>query len=391
VALLLHAGQHIVASLEVEGTVSLLLQGLTDIAQDLRLGSFHVGRRSIILVSISREEHLGDGVGALEVGCFVPHVYRLELELIAVVLIGKYAVVGHVREVLVAALSLAEALQGFVIESLDPQLIPHVDFVGVPNLLVSPRQALPVGRHVFVDLKVRLVQVQDTQAAKASLELSPKDSSKEKDSEHHETELGVGEAMEVQVVVVGELLVQAERERLSLVEEDLAVRQGPIPHQEHEDGCKLQESNSSLVQLMVIHRRLPEVVSQTEPLHQVQVEDSEQSNRDENRQEEPIHETDIHLNEDGGVLEVHQIFRACIQVDVLLLSHLLRLGYLLAAATVTDLVHLFEGPEDQEFNIRENGCYNHRLHQTRTYFYIPEHVDVRELPSERQQVEDGIR
>jgi len=104
--------------------------------------------------------------------------------------------------------------------------------------------------------------------------------------------------VEVQEFMRWQLLVQSSLEWLGFVVEDLSIGQCPIAKGKHEERSKLEQRESSSVEFVVEHRRLPVVVSQAESLYQVEVEDSTQRDSKKDREEESVHKADVHLHQD---------------------------------------------------------------------------------------------
>jgi len=67
---------------------------------------------------------------------------------------------------------------------------------------------------------------------------------------------------------------------------------------------------SNCMKLHIIHWWLLVVVCQQKAFVDIHINETEESNRKEHWNHHSIHKTDENLHNDGGVLEMHEIFRS---------------------------------------------------------------------------------
>lgn len=82
------------------------------------------------------------------------------------------------------------------------------------------------------------------------------------------------------------------------VEEHLSVTETPVAKNKHEKRCMPEDEESIFIELLVVHRWSLVVVCKTEPLDDVHVENSKESDREQKRNAHAVHEAhkDLHNN-----------------------------------------------------------------------------------------------
>lgn len=94
------------------------------------------------------------------------------------------------------------------------------------------------------------------------------------------------------------------------VVKDLSVPQNPEAKEHHEDRSPLENTQSTVIEFLVIHWRFLVKVSDAELLNSVLDDEVQKSNGKEKRDSQTIHESDKDYIHDGGILEVHHVVRA---------------------------------------------------------------------------------
>ena len=113
-----------------------------------------------------------------------------------------------------------------------------------------------------------------------------------------------------------------------IVIEHATVAHGPVAEDEHGDWCVLSHVEGVLVKRAVVHGRLAVPVGEEETLVDVEVDDTEQSDGEENWDKHAVSETDKDHHDYGGVFVMHQVYRSRIQINIRFLSCALRLSSL---------------------------------------------------------------
>lgn len=159
--------------------------------------------------------------------------------------------------------------------------------------------------------------------------------------------------------------------------EDLGIANGPVSHEQHANWCILNETKELLLEHIIIHWWLPEIVKKCPLFNDIHIHDSEHANRDQNRKEEPVCEADEDLSHDWTVLEMHHVLGSWVHRNVLERRRCLRrISVTAVAALVKHLLQLFNSTEDRHFCIWVE-CHNkHGLHQSGTNLFVPVLVEV---------------
>ena len=179
------------------------------------------------------------------------------------------------------------------------------------------------------------------------------------------------------------------------VEEHLPVAEAPVAKNKHEKWCMLEDKESILIELLVVHRWALIIVREAEPFDNVHVEYSKECDRKQKWDAHAVHEADKDLHDNRRILEVHHVLWSRIQVDVLLLRFLLRpeavqLAPTAVASTVSESAQDFERVENQKLNIWKYSHDQHRFDKGGRYIDIPVLPKVRILVLNRNELQNRV-
>lgn len=97
---------------------------------------------------------------------------------------------------------------------------------------------------------------------------------------------------------------------------DLSVADSPVAHHEHQVRRALQQIKGAFAETLIEHWRLAIQPDETDLLGQVRVEETQEADREHERDEHAVHESDVdHVNH-GGVFVVHQVLGTAVRGNV---------------------------------------------------------------------------
>lgn len=100
-------------------------------------------------------------------------------------------------------------------------------------------------------------------------------------------------------------------------EEQTGATHGPISHEQHHEWSIRKHSQCLLLQLVVIHWWLPEVIEECPLFNQIHIHNTKCGNREEHWEEESVHEADEDLGHDGTILEMHKVDWSGVHINIL--------------------------------------------------------------------------
>lgn len=158
----------------------------------------------------------------------------------------------------------------------------------------------------------------------------------------------------------------------------------------------MKEVNGSLVELLIEHWWLAVVVGQAHTLDDVHVKDTDQSDWEHDWHEETVSECNIGLKHNGRVSKVHHVLWSGVQVDVLLVCHLLRFGLIGSTwtarePTVFPSEQLLYCKSNADFDIWHEGLNHHGLSQGAANGCKPTWREVRVLIVDGYPEQEGVR
>ena len=164
----------------------------------------------------------------------------------------------------------------------------------------------------------------------------------------------------------------------------MIVSEAPVAEEHHKDRCPLKEVECSVVQRFIVHWRALEEVSNQNGVDNVQVEESERSDWEEDRQSHPVHKCDPNSVQNGRILVEDQVVGTRVERNVLLLGDALGLLALAAAANaaVTPFGELAEEQVNGEVNVYVNRVDLHSINECWSDSQVPVLREVRVGTSE---------
>jgi len=179
---------------------------------------------------------------------------------------------------------------------------------------------------------------------------------------------------------------------VDFISEDLLVTHDPRSEEHHQQGSPLEQRNRGFVQPLVVDRRLLIVVRNQKLLNEVVVEESERGVGEQDGKSEAVHESHIDATQNTGVLEMHQMLGATVEVDELLLANLLRVVLLLAApdATVEASEKQLHAITDGKVHVDVDRVDLHRVDEGRGNRIVPVLGQVSVTTVQWQEGEDSF-
>jgi len=231
------------------------------------------------------------------------------------------------------ALDCAHFLEGAAAHGLDTETVMVVQLGGEPGLSSVVGQRLEIVAEVLIDLNLIdiLDQVELLHAASANIG-APLDTQEQNKEEEHWGRRTVFVPREA-VVVSWDWHGRVDNCR-SLIVENLFVAHNPEAETEVNDRSPSHHAKGSVVEGWSIHRGLLIPVGNANLLNNVDINESERANREHHRQSETVHEGSVNGVHASGILEMHQVVRTSIFIDVLLDRMALGLVSLLASPEV---------------------------------------------------------
>ena len=122
--------------------------------------------------------------------------------------------------------------------------------------------------------------------------------------------------------------------RQMIIRQELLAGSHPVAEEEHQNGRILQSVQHILTQTLVVHGRHTVSIVEHQLLLEVENDHGKTGNREQDWHAQAVHESDEDDVEEGGVLVVHEVFRARIHVQIRLDRGLLSLILVAAASLI---------------------------------------------------------
>lgn len=149
------------------------------------------------------------------------------------------------------------------------------------------------------------------------------------------------------------------------VAKDLGVSQAPVTEEQEEERSPSEELERSVVQTVVVHRRLLEVVCEQELVANEQVEEREGCDGPQDWQGKAIHEGYEHRVQYSRVLEVHHDLRSAEECYILLVRDAGCPVSATASARITSAEEIAHAKHNGEVDVDEVGVEHHCGHDCR--------------------------